>query len=219
MLSKRLSMILDLVEPCDTLADVGTDHGYLALEAILSGKAKQVIAADVRQGPLKQAQKTFAQASVFDKVKLVLSDGISSIEDPLDAVVISGMGADLILKIISQDQDKFKKIPQIIVQANTKLHTLRQGMADLGFQMIAENLTQDGFFYLAQRYVYTGLCEALNEEQAYFGVLLDPDDPLVLAYWTNELNRLSIILKNKTDAQLQQRLFDHLKTRLEKRVE
>ncbi len=51
MLSKRLSMILDLVEPCDTLADVGTDHGYLALEAILSGKAKQVIAADVRQGP------------------------------------------------------------------------------------------------------------------------------------------------------------------------
>ena len=219
MLSKRLSMILDLVEPCDTLADVGTDHGYLALEAILSGKAKQVIAADVRQGPLKQAQKTFAQASVFDKVKLVLSDGITSIEDPLDAVVISGMGADLILKIISQDLDKFKKIPQIIVQANTKLHTLRQGMAELGFQMMAESLTQDGFFYLAQRYVYTGLCEALSEEQAFFGVLLDPDDPLVLAYWTNELNRLSIILKNKTDAQLQQRLFDHLKTRLEKRVE
>lgn len=219
MLSKRLSMILDLVQPCETLADVGTDHGYLALEALRLGKAQHVIAADVRPGPLKQAQKTFAQASVFDKVTLVISDGIASIDQSLDAVVISGMGADLILKIITQDLERFKQIPQIIVQANTKLSTLRKGMADLGFQLKAERLTEDGFFYLAQNYVYTGLCEDLDELQAHYGVLLDPKDPLVQAYWANELARLAVILEHKPSSEKQRRLYAQLKTRLEKRVD
>ena len=44
MLSKRLSMILSMVEPCDVLCDVGSDHGYLALAVLQNRLAKDVIA-------------------------------------------------------------------------------------------------------------------------------------------------------------------------------
>lgn len=219
MLSKRLTMILDQIQPCETLADVGTDHGYLALEAVQSGKAQHVIAADVRTGPLKQAQKTFAQASVFDKVDFVLSDGIASIKTPLDAVVISGMGADLILKIITQDLERFKTIAQIILQANTKIPLLRKQMAKMGFKIQAESITEDGFFYIAQRYVYSGLCEDLEEASIQFGVLLDPLNPVVQAYLNQELSKLTYILDKKPDSELHRTLIEQLKTRLEKRAD
>lgn len=219
MLSKRLAMILGLVNACETLADVGSDHGYLALEALKTHKAIRVIAADVRKGPLKQAQKTFAEANVFDHVDFILSDGIQAIPDPIDCVVISGMGAELILKIITQDLERFKRIPQLVVQSNSKQHELRTQMAKLGFSMIAETITLDKHYYIAQRYHYTGLCEALDEFQSHFGQLIDLKDPIYRAYLANEADKLHYILRYNPDSAHHLNRYHLIKTRLNERVE
>jgi len=52
MLDVRLSAVLSLVKPCGVLADVGTDHGYLPLEALKSGICKHAVAADLNPFPL-----------------------------------------------------------------------------------------------------------------------------------------------------------------------
>jgi len=219
MISKRLTMILGLVQPCHVLADIGSDHGYLALEALQTKVAQRVIAADVRSGPLKQAQKTFAEANVFENVSYVLSDGLRMVPDPLDCVVIGGMGADVILKIVTQDLERFKCIPQIIVQANTKQPLLRHSMAELGFTMSDEHIVLDGFFYIAQRYVYTGHQEELNDFQINFGLFLNPQDPIYQGYLNNELDRINAILRSHPNSQKHLALIDLLKTRLDERVD
>ena len=52
MLDKRLMKIAELVSGKGAVADVGTDHAYLAAELITSGKCRRVIASDVKEGPL-----------------------------------------------------------------------------------------------------------------------------------------------------------------------
>jgi tRNA (adenine22-N1)-methyltransferase len=219
MLSKRLTMILDLIEPCEILVDIGSDHGYLALEALMSHRAKQIIASDVRIGPLKQAQQTFAKANVFENVSYVISNGLQAIETLPDAVIISGMGAELILTIIENDLERFKMIPQIVVQANTKLDVLRKGMAELGFSMRREALVKDGFFYIGQSYRFTGLCEELDVFQAHYGMMIDPKDPIYTEYLRSELDRQIHILRTNPNSAKHKALFELIKTRLDKRVD
>ncbi len=194
MLSKRLDCILSLINPCDLLADIGSDHGYLALHALKSNKAKRVIASDMRQKPLNQAQKTFAQANVFENVNFVLSDGLSNIELLPDCVVIAGMGGDLIVKIIEKDLERFKNVSQILTQANTKHSVLRSKMALMGFSMITEKITYDGFYYFVQSYVFTGLCAELQDSKALFGVLLDLNDIVYVDYLNDQQYLIENIL-------------------------
>ena len=40
----RLEAVFDIVPLAESIADIGTDHGYLAVELIVRGKAKRVIA-------------------------------------------------------------------------------------------------------------------------------------------------------------------------------
>jgi len=215
MLSKRLGMILDLIEPCNILVDIGSDHGYLALEALRSEKVKQVIASDLRPGPLNQTQKTFAQANVFEKGRTILSDGLRSIEVQPDCAVLAGMGADLIVQIIQQDLEKFKNINQIITQANTKHSILRSKLAQLGFSIQQERIIEDGFFYIAQSYKYLGLYEELSEKQIYFGQRLNILDPIYLAYLKNEQERLNQILFSHPNSNHHRHLLSLIKKYLD----
>lgn len=219
MLSQRLTMILNLISPCELLVDIGSDHGYLALAALQNGLAKTVIASDLREKPLIQAQKTFAQANVFTKVYFIRSDGLSAIQYQPDCVVIAGMGADLILKIVQQDLKRFMQVNQIITQTNTKNHILRQGMAQLGFQMQQEKIVFDGFYYSVQAYRYVGLCEELSESQTYFGYLLDQNDSVCLDYLENEKAKLSHILSLKPDSSKHLHLLNILNIYLNNRID
>jgi tRNA A22 N-methylase len=133
--------------------------------------------------------------------------------------VIGGMGADLILKIINQDLERFRTIPQIIVQANTKQPLLRQSMAELGFKITEEKVVLDGFFYIAQRYTYIGQKENLNEFQINFGLLLNLQDPTYVAYLNNELGRIKAILRTHPNSQKHKALVELLITHLNERVD
>lgn len=214
MLSRRLSMILSMVDSCEVFCDVGSDHGYLALAILQEGLAKEVIATDLRKQPLLHTQNTFAQANVFDHISYYLCDGISQVKKDMNCVVICGMGADLILKIIRQDLDRFKKLSQIITQANTKIPFLRQEMSLMGFEMIQEKIVKDGFFYIAQSYHYTGKILEIHEMEMNYGCLLRVDDPLTQEYLMNEKSTLYFILKNNPNSKKHQ----HLLTLLQKRL-
>jgi len=218
MLSKRLSMIFKMVEPCEVLCDVGSDHGYLALAILQEGLAKEVIATDLRKQPLLHTQETFAQANVFEHISYFLCDGISQVKNDINSVVLCGMGADLILKIIKQDLARFKTCSQIITQSNTKIPLLRKEMASLGFEMIQENIVKDGFFYIAQSYRYTGEIFELNEGDIHYGYLLSKNETLVLEYLLSEKSTLEFILKNNPNSKKHQVLLSLLKTRLDERV-
>jgi len=215
MLSERLAMILCLIEPCNHLVDIGSDHGYLALAAFQKGLVKDIIATDLRPQPLIQSQKTFAQANVFEHVSYVLSDGLKEVTTSVDCAVIAGMGADLIIKIITQDLDKFKKMSQIITQANTRIPFLRKTLGALGFVMDQEKIVFDGFFYIAQSYHYTGNIYQLNEFNEQYGNILNRQDPITINYLKSEEAKLKLILENNPSSKKHHHLLSLLKRRLD----
>ena len=47
-ISKRLMACAAWVDPGQRVADIGTDHGYLAIYLLRSGRARRVLAADIR---------------------------------------------------------------------------------------------------------------------------------------------------------------------------
>ena len=59
-ISKRLLACADLVPPCHTATDVGTDHGYLAIRLLQTDRCARVIAADLREQPLASARANAA---------------------------------------------------------------------------------------------------------------------------------------------------------------
>lgn len=132
---------------------------------------------------------------------------------------MAGMGSDLILRIITQDLDRFKKIPQVITQANTRIPFLRKSLSDLGFIMDQEKIVCDGFFYIAQSYHYTGILTQLNEIDEYYGCLLNTNDPVTLNYLKAEENQLKRILENNPTSTKHLQLLSLLKVRLDESID
>ena len=68
--------VFDIVPHAESIADIGTDHGYLAVELIVRGKAKRVIAGDVHKGPLESAKSYVTSQGLSNVIDCRLGDGL-----------------------------------------------------------------------------------------------------------------------------------------------
>jgi hypothetical protein len=55
----RLECIASMVDKCNTAADIGTDHGYVAEMLLKKGLCNRIIATDLNKGPLNRAAEIF----------------------------------------------------------------------------------------------------------------------------------------------------------------
>lgn len=162
-LTSRLLKTAELITPCKKLADIGTDHAYIPVYALQNDLAETVVASDINEGPLNNAAKTVKQYGFEDRVVLRLSDGLENIEETeADAVVIAGMGGELIAKIIG-DAPWLKNNKQIIMQPMTHFEDLRAFLCDNGYKITKEMVVREG------KRLYLALSAEYTEEEADFG--------------------------------------------------
>ncbi len=153
MLDKRLELCAEFVSGKGTVCDVGTDHAYLAVELIKSGKCEKVIASDINPNPLESARKTVEKYGVADKVELVLSDGLENINlDGVTDIVIAGMGGETIVKILENHIYTSDNSIRYILQPMTKHEIVRKWLCEYGFQKLSEKAVEDG------GKIYTVIC-------------------------------------------------------------
>ena len=168
-LTGRLSAAAALCRRGVIVCDVGTDHALLACYLAQNG-AKEVIASDVKEGPLSAARRTIAEQGVTN-VTAVLSDGLDRI-DYADDVVICGMGGELIMKIISGCRF-LSEDTRFILQPMTKADTLRRELYRGGFDIIEERAVREGDrFYTVMLARYTGAAQEPDELRHIAGKLL-----------------------------------------------
>ena len=143
MLTERLNCIINYVN-CETAADIGTDHGYVPTELIKTSRAKRVIAADVRQGPLNAAIENIKKNCMEDKIEARLGSGLSVLKpNEADICIIAGMGGEMICDIISAHMETARSMTLILQPMNAQ-YELRKFLVENGFIIEKEDLAAEG---------------------------------------------------------------------------
>lgn len=189
-LDERLQTAADLVRPCDTAADIGCDHGKLSAYLACTGRARRVIAADLRPGPLSTAQKTCEEAGCLAHVELRLGDGLSVLAPgEAQAVVIAGVSAQTAIEMLTAAPWVKAEETQLVLIPATKAPVLRRWLWENGFSLNAERLVCAAHrWYAVMDAVYTGEAKRPTDAECLLG--LTQDQPGAAEYRVQQLERL-----------------------------
>lgn len=148
-LSKRLNWILEKADRCETIIDIGTDHGYIPIKLIKEKIADKVIASDINKEPLEKARINASLDGVVEKVDLRLGAGLKPLKiNEVQGVIIAGMGGNLIRDILEADLDKIKEIEYLILQPAQNPEVLREYLYTHEYEIIDEDICLDeGKYY------------------------------------------------------------------------
>jgi len=154
-LNERLSVIANEIKCGQTMADVGTDHGFLPLYLFANGICPKVIMTDLSGDSLNKAIEAFAEAQNHgitplpssDSISFRVGDGLKPIEHgEVDVVVIAGMGGVLMTQILGSDISKTSTFKKIILQPRNGFGKLRYWLENSGFEIVSEALAPEGKF-------------------------------------------------------------------------
>lgn len=186
-LTPRLQKLADWVEPGAKIADIGTDHGYLPVWLLTTGRAASAIGSDLRAGPLENARKTAARYAVSEQISLRLGNGLNGIlPSEADTIVIAGMGGENIADILAAAPWAQKRT--LLLQPMSRAEVLREFLEHHGCAIEREALVEDRGTLYPVMLVRPGEMR-LTLGQRYGGASL-MHDPLENRYLIEEIVRL-----------------------------
>lgn len=159
-LSKRLEQVATMIPPCQTVADVGTDHGFLAVALIEKEIAGRVIAIDVNRGPLESAKRFVKERRLEDHIECRLGDGLAvTTAGEIDCAIICGMGGELMQHIISVGPELLQTY---VVQPQSHREELKKFLVAQGYGITDEQCLQEGKQYYDIWVVERGVTSVYN---------------------------------------------------------
>lgn len=209
-LSNRLASVAKLVLPGKSAADIGTDHGYLAVHLVISDICPSVIATDYSRGPLEAASQLVGLLSLDRQIDLRLGEGLKVLKvGEATTICIAGMGGFTIRDILSAAPDILSKTQRLVLQPQRNAMALRKYLADNGWRIVAEDIALDSGFYYEIMAAEKGQM-SLNDTEAEFGpLLLSQPHPLLEQYLSLKLTDMEALigrLSDKTSPDAQERL-------------
>jgi tRNA (adenine22-N1)-methyltransferase len=202
-LSKRLNWIIDKINNVDVIMDVGTDHGYIPIYLIKNNIAKKVIASDINKGPLKKASINALLDGVSDKVDLRLGGGLEPLKNnECQAVIIAGMGGNLIRDILETDLSKVKKLNYLILQPAQNPEVLREYLYKHNYEILDEDICLDENKYYELFKVKYKEGDYPSLESIFYEispVMLNKKLPIFKEYIENKIKKNEKILESITD--------------------
>lgn len=197
-LSKRLQAVSDLLSQGLIVADVGTDHGYIPIYLVQTGKTDKAFAMDVNEGPLLRARAHIAEQGLSEKIEVRLSDGVRALSPgECDGVVIAGMGGALAIRIMEEGETVFRNLKEFVLQPQSELAKVRQYLFENDYCVIAEDMVlEEGKFYPMMK-VINGKSTAYSLLELRYGKrLLEQKHPVLLMYLEKEVQTKESILQN-----------------------
>lgn len=205
-INNRLKTVASFVLESDAkfIIDVGCDHALLDIYLFQCNDKLKIVASDINEGPLLKAEENFLKYSCFNKIKLEKADGISNINDNTDTIIISGMGMENIIKILTQDKSNISNVKRLIISSNNKYEILRFKICNLGFYINKEKIIyEDGKYYIIIEFIKGN--SKYTKKEFYFGpCLLKNKDKLFYEYYLEMknikeqiLNSIPIVYKEK----------------------
>ncbi len=189
----RIKALASLVDKDSRLVDIGTDHALLPIYLYENEITKKVTGSDISSNALEFAKNNLKKHNLSDKIKLIVSDGFTNLNDEYDTAVISGMGTDTIKKIL--DRENLPK--KLIISSHKNVDKLRLFMNKKGYKIIKEITLKDNDIYYDMIKYEKGI-ETLSNYDILVGKSNDTEYKL---YILDKYKR--IYIKSKNDKYLE----------------
>lgn len=194
-LSPRLTACCRLVKPGTVVADVGCDHGYVSIYLLKNGLAGRVYACDVKEGPLASARHNALKYGVNENIRFFLANGLIGVPRDFDTLLIAGMGADVMISILSASPWLKSEQYRMILQCQSRTPVLRHYLSESGWKIDQELVLKDGRFLYSVMEVSRGE-NPLTELQCWLPENLTGE---VEAYRTQILKHLALSAQGQPD--------------------
>ena len=143
-LRPRLETVLKMLAGADTVADIGCDHGRLAVALIQRRAASHVIATDISFASLEKARLLKETCGISENLELRVGDGLSALkEDRPDALVFTGMGGELIASLLDREREIVHASRRIVMQPMRGVEELRTFLYENDYCIYDEALALD----------------------------------------------------------------------------
>ena len=221
-INARLKTLATLIRDGAVLADVGTDHAYLAIYMLSEGRITFAHLSDINEEPLNRARRNVSLYSFSDRVDFHLTNGARDLAGlGITDYAIAGMGGELIADIIdSAPQLRSEKV-NLALQPMTKPEILRAYLYDNGFDIINEKYVADeGKKYVCMRACYVGSPVPYTPADIHFGkeCFADKENSGWRDYMSEQYSRLQSVIRGKKLGALSTELEDELIKALSKRL-
>lgn len=172
-LDKRLLTCAGLVQNSARLADIGTDHAYLPVWLIKSGRISRAVASDINEKPLLKGRETAEKYGVSD-IDFRLGAGLSVLkpEDNITDIVIAGMGGEVIAQILGESELVKNPKLNLVLQPMSRCEDLIGFLYENGFEIKEQKaLISGGRAYTVIAARYSGRRLAVSSVFKYTGKL------------------------------------------------
>ncbi len=160
-----------------TLADIAADHCYISLLALESNKVDFVIASDLNKAPLEIGKSNIKEFGYDNKIETRLGSGVSTIGDgEVESVIIAGIGGNLMLNLLKQEESKLKTFRQLILQPQNEEIEMKRYIHSIGYKIKEEcYVCEKGMDYIILNCINEVEENPYTEEDYVLGRIIDSE--------------------------------------------
>lgn len=222
-LTDRLETIAKEISTGETVADIGTDHGFLPIFLWERGICDKVIMTDISYDSLGKAEDNCTTLHPGEDFDLRIGNGMEVIENgEVDVIVMAGMGGILMTDILKADVRKSKSFKKLILQPRNNIGILRHWLLNNGFSIVNEQLVREGKYIcevitaIPKEIAVTRNMGPDRIEYQYPHSLIDFKGPLTKEYLSNKLKiEQDILCSMERSTKVTQRELRSRKYRIE----
>lgn len=161
----RIEELCALTDKCESFADVGCDHGYVARHVLASGKCRNVIITDISAKCLAKAERLLSEYIAEGSCRAVCCDGLKGVPADIGQALIAGMGGEEIIRILSESF-----IPKkFILQPMKNADKVRRFLLEKGCKITYDGIFKDEKFYFVIKGENSGGSGEYTPAQLAFG--------------------------------------------------
>ena len=210
-LKPRLATVAKLIPPGKVVVDIGSDHGCLPAYLVMENISSLVVATDKSKVCLEKARQLLELFNLSSQVKLRWGDGLQALkcEDRPEVVVIAGMGASSIMRILQRDKSMLSPVKCLVLQPMGEEYLLRRWLITQEWYFSEEKLAYERGHYYQIIKAMPGKSSYIEPFQLEIGPkIIENKDPLLAPYLECKIDYFRSIvmdLENKTSGRARKR--------------
>lgn len=148
-----------------------------------TGRARSVLATDIRSGPLQNAAALIGRTGTGGLIRLMQTDGLDGLgPQDGDTVILAGMGGETMIGILSRAAWT-KEGTRLILEPQSKKADLRRWLIGNGYAIGSERLAEDAGRLYPILCAAGGTSPVYSEAELHLGLLAQiGNDPLFPRY-------------------------------------